>query len=90
MQQPEDELLLEGAGRHLRHPQKSVDALRKALSLFLLISNQKIIQAIRLAGNDLETSEVLYLSYFALALSQKNAFHFAKVRLLSHKVKNYL
>lgn len=28
MQQPEDELLPEGAGRHLRHPQESLDALR--------------------------------------------------------------
>ena len=74
----------------MRNKQATDLPLLKTLSLFLLISNQKIIQAIRLAGNDLETSEVLYLSYFALALSQKNAFHFAKVRLLSHKVKNYL
>ena len=66
MQQPEDELLPEGAGRHLRHLQESLDALRKTLRLLLLIENHTLIQTTCLADNDSGTSKIPYTVSFCI------------------------
>lgn len=59
MQQPEDELLLEGAGRHLRHPQKSVDSHGKTSTLEIPAEYKVFTQLNHSTGNDLETSNIL-------------------------------
>mgnify|MGYP007064748233 CR=1 FL=1 len=65
----------------MRNREANLLPLRQASSFILHAENKQFIRIYFLTGNDLETSEVLYFSCFAL--KQKNALLNAKIQSIS-------